>query len=118
MDAECVLRARSWQGHRHPPQYCLQWTGRVSHASASVSQNSDPNMTEQDCEQKAVTFKPFEFNHDNSLKGSENESLLWADPHKTLPCVSQVNMLIGIVVFNKLMSRDGISDKSKKQRAG
>ncbi|XP_077599026.1 brain-specific angiogenesis inhibitor 2 isoform X23 [Stigmatopora nigra] len=29
-----------------------------------------------------------------------------------------VNMLIGIVVFNKLMSRDGISDKSKKQRAG
>uniref|UniRef100_A0A673ZE43 Adhesion G protein-coupled receptor B2 n=1 Tax=Salmo trutta TaxID=8032 RepID=A0A673ZE43_SALTR len=28
-----------------------------------------------------------------------------------------VNMLIGIVVFNKLMSRDGISDKSKKQRA-
>ncbi|CAF99436.1 unnamed protein product, partial [Tetraodon nigroviridis] len=31
---------------------------------------------------------------------------------------SMVNMLIGIVVFNKLMSRDGISDKSKKQRAG
>ncbi|XP_064408157.1 adhesion G protein-coupled receptor B2 [Latimeria chalumnae] len=29
-----------------------------------------------------------------------------------------LNMLIGIVVFNKLMSRDGISDKSKKQRAG
>ncbi|XP_043938669.1 adhesion G protein-coupled receptor B2 isoform X2 [Protopterus annectens] len=29
-----------------------------------------------------------------------------------------VNMLFGIVVFNKLMSRDGISDKSKKQRAG
>uniref|UniRef100_A0A671K3G0 Adhesion G protein-coupled receptor B2 n=1 Tax=Sinocyclocheilus anshuiensis TaxID=1608454 RepID=A0A671K3G0_9TELE len=29
-----------------------------------------------------------------------------------------VNMLIGIVVFNKLMSRDGISNKSKKQRAG
>uniref|UniRef100_A0A3B3QSB3 Adhesion G protein-coupled receptor B2 n=1 Tax=Paramormyrops kingsleyae TaxID=1676925 RepID=A0A3B3QSB3_9TELE len=29
-----------------------------------------------------------------------------------------VNMLIGIVVFNKLMARDGISDKSKKQRAG
>ncbi|XP_068125011.1 adhesion G protein-coupled receptor B2 isoform X14 [Hyperolius riggenbachi] len=29
-----------------------------------------------------------------------------------------VNMLIGIIVFNKLMSRDGISDKSKKQRAG
>uniref|UniRef100_A0A8C3T525 Adhesion G protein-coupled receptor B2 n=1 Tax=Chelydra serpentina TaxID=8475 RepID=A0A8C3T525_CHESE len=27
-----------------------------------------------------------------------------------------VNMLIGIIVFNKLMSRDGISDKSKKQR--
>lgn len=30
----------------------------------------------------------------------------------------QVNMLIGIIVFNKLMARDGISDKSKKQRAG
>ncbi|KAG8451547.1 hypothetical protein GDO86_003666 [Hymenochirus boettgeri] len=29
-----------------------------------------------------------------------------------------VNMLIGIIVFNKLMLRDGISDKSKKQRAG
>ncbi|XP_006158186.1 LOW QUALITY PROTEIN: adhesion G protein-coupled receptor B2 [Tupaia chinensis] len=29
-----------------------------------------------------------------------------------------VNMLIGIVVFNKLVARDGISDKSKKQRAG
>ncbi|KAJ3608786.1 hypothetical protein NHX12_023316 [Muraenolepis orangiensis] len=32
--------------------------------------------------------------------------------------LSKVNMLIGIVVFNKLMSRDGISDKSKKKRAG
>ncbi|CAB1320614.1 unnamed protein product, partial [Coregonus sp. 'balchen'] len=31
--------------------------------------------------------------------------------------LGKVNMLIGIVVFNKLMSRDGISDKSKKQRA-
>lgn len=30
----------------------------------------------------------------------------------------QVNMLIGIIVFNKLMARDSISDKSKKQRAG
>ncbi|XP_038613900.1 LOW QUALITY PROTEIN: adhesion G protein-coupled receptor B2 [Tachyglossus aculeatus] len=29
-----------------------------------------------------------------------------------------VNMLIGIIVFNKLMSRDGVSDKTKKQRAG
>ncbi|XP_061870342.1 adhesion G protein-coupled receptor B2 isoform X1 [Colius striatus] len=29
-----------------------------------------------------------------------------------------VNMLVGIIVFNKLMARDGISDKSKKQRAG
>lgn len=34
------------------------------------------------------------------------------------PVCAQVNMLIGIIVFNKLMSRDGISDKSKKQRAG
>lgn len=65
-----------------------------------------------------MTFKSFDFNNENSLKRSGNESLLWADPHRTLPCVSQVNMLIGIVVFNKLMSRDGISDKSKKQRAG
>lgn len=44
-------------------------------------------------------------------------SMLLAVPDQTF-CVSQVNMLIGIVVFNKLMSRDGISDKSKKQRAG
>ncbi|XP_036034504.1 adhesion G protein-coupled receptor B2 [Onychomys torridus] len=29
-----------------------------------------------------------------------------------------VNMLIGIIVFNKLMARDGVPDKSKKQRAG
>ncbi|KAJ8287345.1 hypothetical protein COCON_G00000040, partial [Conger conger] len=29
-----------------------------------------------------------------------------------------VNMLIGIVIFNKLVSKDGISDKSKKQKAG
>ncbi|KAI1894992.1 hypothetical protein AGOR_G00101390 [Albula goreensis] len=29
-----------------------------------------------------------------------------------------VNMLIGIVIFNKLVSRDGITDKSKKQKAG
>lgn len=40
-------------------------------------------------------------------------------PDQIVLCASrQVNMLIGIVVFNKLMSRDGISDKSKKQRAG
>lgn len=38
-----------------------------------------------------------------------------ASPEPPLP---QVNMLVGIIVFNKLMSRDGISDKSKKQRAG
>lgn len=44
-------------------------------------------------------------------------SMLLVAPDQTF-CVSQVNMLIGIVVFNKLMSRDGISDKSKKQRAG
>lgn len=43
----------------------------------------------------------------------------WSNPTTPSPlCLSQVNMLIGIVVFNKLMSRDGISDKSKKQRAG
>lgn len=35
-----------------------------------------------------------------------------------LPRGPQVNMLIGIIVFNKLMARDGVSDKSKKQRAG
>ncbi len=39
----------------------------------------------------------------------------WSNSPLSVP---QVNMLIGIVVFNKLMSRDGISDKSKKQRAG
>lgn len=38
-------------------------------------------------------------------------------PYPTPPG-PQVNMLIGIIVFNKLMARDGISDKSKKQRAG
>ncbi|KAL4624102.1 adhesion G protein-coupled receptor B2-like isoform X1 [Arapaima gigas] len=29
-----------------------------------------------------------------------------------------VNMLIGIIIFNKLMARDGVSDAHKKQRAG
>lgn len=125
---QCVFCAlENQQGHRHPAQYCLRWTGRVLHASASASQNSkrsllpdigyqtdafSPNVPPQEAFFKTVTF------NENSLKGSEDESLLWADPHKTLPFVSQVNMLIGIVVFNKLMSRDGISDKSKKQRAG
>lgn len=31
---------------------------------------------------------------------------------------SQVNMVIGILVFNKLVSRDGILDKKLKHRAG
>lgn len=30
----------------------------------------------------------------------------------------QVNMVIGILVFNKLVSRDGILDKKLKHRAG
>lgn len=32
-DAVCVLRARSQQGHRHPAQDRLQWTGRLLHVS-------------------------------------------------------------------------------------
>lgn len=47
---------------------------------------------------------------------------LWAavgvatHPH----CLSypQVNMVIGILVFNKLVSKDGITDKKLKERAG
>lgn len=39
-------------------------------------------------------------------------------PARSAPPGPQVNMLIGIIVFNKLMARDGVSDKSKKQRAG
>lgn len=30
----------------------------------------------------------------------------------------QVNMVIGILVFNKLVSKDGITDKKLKERAG
>ncbi len=60
---------------------------------------------------------------ENRLYSAWIESLLatrllkqsWSNSPLSVP---QVNMLIGIVVFNKLMSRDGISDKSKKQRAG
>lgn len=33
-------------------------------------------------------------------------------------CFQQVNMVIGILVFNKLVSRDGILDKKLKHRAG
>lgn len=44
-------------------------------------------------------------------------SLPWS-PAPT-PCSSlQVNMVIGILVFNKLVSKDGITDKKLKERAG
>ena len=32
--------------------------------------------------------------------------------------VIQVNMVIGILVFNKLVSKDGITDVKLKERAG
>lgn len=35
----------------------------------------------------------------------------------SLPC-KQVNMFIGILVFNKLVSKDGITDVKLKERAG
>lgn len=38
-------------------------------------------------------------------------------PH-ALPSARQVNMAIGILVFNKLVSKDGITDKKLKERAG
>lgn len=43
-----------------------------------------------------------------------------AAPTPTLPPLStrQVNMVIGILVFNKLVSKDGITDKKLKERAG
>lgn len=34
------------------------------------------------------------------------------------PLQSQVNMVIGILVFNKLVSKDGITDVKLKERAG
>lgn len=37
-------------------------------------------------------------------------------PHPAL--CPQVNMAIGILVFNKLVSKDGIADKKLKERAG
>lgn len=40
-------------------------------------------------------------------------------PDSVTVCVCvQVNMVIGILVFNKLVSRDGILDKKLKHRAG
>ena len=33
-------------------------------------------------------------------------------------CWEQVNMVIGILVFNKLVSKDGITDVKLKERAG
>lgn len=38
-------------------------------------------------------------------------------PTPALPA-PQVNMVIGILVFNKLVSKDGITDKKLKERAG
>lgn len=39
-------------------------------------------------------------------------------PPNPLPPALQVNMVIGILVFNKLVSKDGITDKKLKERAG
>lgn len=39
-------------------------------------------------------------------------------PPYPLPPILQVNMVIGILVFNKLVSKDGITDKKLKERAG
>lgn len=39
-------------------------------------------------------------------------------PKSTSPRLLQVNMVIGILVFNKLVSKDGITDKKLKERAG
>lgn len=39
-------------------------------------------------------------------------------PHTPLLFAWQVNMVIGILVFNKLVSKDGITDKKLKERAG
>lgn len=39
-------------------------------------------------------------------------------PHRPPPPLLQVNMAIGILVFNKLVSKDGIADKKLKERAG
>lgn len=39
---------------------------------------------------------------------------LWPTPASA----RQVNMVIGILVFNKLVSKDGITDKKLKERAG
>lgn len=38
--------------------------------------------------------------------------------HLFLLCLKQVNMVIGILVFNKLVSKDGITDVKLKERAG
>lgn len=40
--------------------------------------------------------------------------------HCLIPALScqQVNMVIGILVFNKLVSKDGITDVKLKERAG
>ena len=42
----------------------------------------------------------------------------WGTPPHPLPPALQVNMVIGILVFNKLVSKDGITDKKLKERAG
>lgn len=39
-------------------------------------------------------------------------------PHALCLSAWQVNMVIGILVFNKLVSKDGITDKKLKERAG
>lgn len=42
----------------------------------------------------------------------------WPPAPHSPPCARQVNMAIGILVFNRLVSKDGIADKKLKERAG
>lgn len=49
--------------------------------------------------------------------GGRGERWGWRK-HPTPTSAWQVNMAIGILVFNKLVSKDGITDKKLKERAG
>lgn len=47
-----------------------------------------------------------------------NQAELSTHTYLLLFLFQQVNMVIGILVFNKLVSKDGITDKKLKERAG
>lgn len=42
----------------------------------------------------------------------------WPPAPHSPPCARQVNMAIGILVFNRLVSKDGIADHSQEERTG